>query len=201
MGPGICGTCGLKPRHNRGMKLSVVTGLKIDYRRDCYDCHFSKEAVSKKMSKTELSNSKHAARKHKKTYCENVDFRLAIECKGFAHWSQLELDHIDGNPRNNKPWNHQTLCSNCHSYKTHMDRIGDVRFAKLMAKQIEKNKAAIDSDRRAISLERFMEQPATKVSRKPSRRVQVSRLTKKPYYPTHSIGEPTGELVESLNSQ
>lgn len=30
---------------------------------------------------------------------------------------QLEVDHIDGNPRNNDPFNLQTLCATCHRLK------------------------------------------------------------------------------------
>jgi hypothetical protein len=31
---------------------------------------------------------------------------------------QLDLDHKDGDPSNNKPKNLQTICSNCHRLKT-----------------------------------------------------------------------------------
>lgn len=31
---------------------------------------------------------------------------------------QLDVDHIDNNPSNNKPSNLQTLCANCHRLKT-----------------------------------------------------------------------------------
>ena len=41
------------------------------------------------------------------------------EC-GFVpiHKSQLHLDHIDGDTKNNKKENFQTLCANCHQLKT-----------------------------------------------------------------------------------
>jgi 5-methylcytosine-specific restriction endonuclease McrA len=50
-------------------------------------------------------------RLHKKEKCE--------EC-GFVpqHKSQLDVDHIDGNKKNNNLSNLQTLCANCHRYKT-----------------------------------------------------------------------------------
>lgn len=35
---------------------------------------------------------------------------------------QLEVDHIDGNHKNNDPFNLQTLCANCHRLKTKLDR-------------------------------------------------------------------------------
>jgi 5-methylcytosine-specific restriction enzyme A len=33
-----------------------------------------------------------------------------------------EVDHIDGNPRNNLPENHRSLCKPCHSTKTGRER-------------------------------------------------------------------------------
>jgi 5-methylcytosine-specific restriction endonuclease McrA len=35
---------------------------------------------------------------------------------------QLDVDHIDGNPSNNKPENLQTLCKPCHIVKTRENR-------------------------------------------------------------------------------
>ena len=68
---------------------------------------------------TEYLNSKHPYRKHRKDYCENVDGRLGYECTAKIVWSgQLDVDHIDGNPTNLAEENLQTLCKNCHSYKT-----------------------------------------------------------------------------------
>ena len=45
------------------------------------------------------------------------------EC-GFVprHSCQLAVDHIDGDKANNTPENYQTLCHNCHAYKTHINR-------------------------------------------------------------------------------
>lgn len=47
----------------------------------------------------------------KKKECENCQF-VPI------HGVQLEIDHIDGNKRNNSLDNLQTLCCNCHRLKT-----------------------------------------------------------------------------------
>ena len=50
--------------------------------------------------------------RHKKNYCESCGF-VAL------HAVQLHVDHIDGNNDNNDPENYQTLCANCHAYKTY----------------------------------------------------------------------------------
>jgi len=37
------------------------------------------------------------------------------------HPCQLDVDHIDGNGENYSPDNIQTLCANCHRYKTFLN--------------------------------------------------------------------------------
>lgn len=48
------------------------------------------------------------------------------KCKicGFIalHPCQLDIDHIDGNHKNNELSNLQTLCSNCHRLKTFLNK-------------------------------------------------------------------------------
>ena len=80
-------------------------------------------------------NSFHPYLKYRKDYCENIDGRLGFVCtyeppselvkeemglekdfKGFLH-----TDHIDGNPTNNVEENMQTLCANCHTFKTYIN--------------------------------------------------------------------------------
>ena len=59
----------------------------------------------------------------KKEYCENRDGRYGYECNAHRPYpGVLELDHIDGDRCNNVPDNIQTLCKNCHSYKSHKNR-------------------------------------------------------------------------------
>ena len=56
---------------------------------------------------------------HKKKYCENIDERLGFKCVAdITDSCMLEMDHIDGERWNNVPENVQTLCRNCHAYKT-----------------------------------------------------------------------------------
>jgi 5-methylcytosine-specific restriction endonuclease McrA len=50
-------------------------------------------------------------RQHKKRYCEECDFQSIHSC-------QLDVDHIDGNHKNDEPSNLRTLCANCHRLKT-----------------------------------------------------------------------------------
>jgi hypothetical protein len=59
-------------------------------------------------------------KKHRKEYCENIDGRYGFVCTStiVAPLWQLEVDHIDGNHKNNQIVNLQTLCSCCHRYKT-----------------------------------------------------------------------------------
>ena len=61
---------------------------------------------------------------NRKNYCENIDGRLGFVCTTTIidpEW-QLDVDHIDGDPSNNDPENHQTLCKCCHPIKTRDER-------------------------------------------------------------------------------
>ena len=55
--------------------------------------------------------------KHRKDYCEFCGFKPVNMC-------QLDVDHIDGNHKNNKKDNLQTLCANCHRLKTYIQTWG-----------------------------------------------------------------------------
>lgn len=49
--------------------------------------------------------------KYKKDKCELCGFIP-------KYLGQLDVDHVDGNHKNNNPANLQTLCANCHRLKT-----------------------------------------------------------------------------------
>lgn len=57
---------------------------------------------------------------HRKDYCENVDGRLGFTCTSTIINPELQLDtdHINGDPSDNRPENLQTLCKCCHPIKT-----------------------------------------------------------------------------------
>lgn len=55
----------------------------------------------------------------KKSSCEECGFVAKVT-------AQLEIDHIDGNRKNNDKDNLITLCCNCHAYKSYVKQ--DIRF-------------------------------------------------------------------------
>lgn len=73
----------------------------------------------------EYRHSIHPYLGHRLSYCENKDSRLGYECVAHIPWpGVLQVDHIDGNPHNHDIDNLQTLCANCHTYKTHINKDG-----------------------------------------------------------------------------
>ena len=94
----ICNMCGIYPCKTNGYtKLGMVK-----YRKRCTSC--DKAKYEKKLS----------YKAHKKPQCGLCGFVAVDPC-------QLDVDHIDGNHKNNDPSNLQTLCANCHRLKSLQD--------------------------------------------------------------------------------
>lgn len=87
-------------------------------------------------SVTEYKNSQHPYRQYRKDHCENLDARLGFTCTStILIAAQLEVDHINGNPGDNRPENLQTLCSCCHKYKTIVNGDRDTPGRKTVEKK------------------------------------------------------------------
>lgn len=73
------------------------------YRKYCAGC------------RRKLNKNKFKYKLYKKDKCDFCGFIPIDQC-------QLDVDHIDGNHKNNNPDNLQTLCANCHRLKTELQR-------------------------------------------------------------------------------
>ncbi|MEK7112819.1 MAG: HNH endonuclease [Patescibacteria group bacterium] len=67
-----------------------------------------------RLSHPEKSYRKKPYQKYRKSNCEKCGFIPIQFC-------QLEVDHIDGNHKNNSIENLQTLCANCHRLKSFLN--------------------------------------------------------------------------------
>jgi len=76
------------------------------------------------ISRSDYSDLSHPYRKYKKKYCENRDGSvLGFKCRATIRIkSQLQLDHKNGDPTDNRPRNFQTLCACCHILKTYQNK-------------------------------------------------------------------------------
>ncbi len=106
------------------------------WRRWCQKCHTYRTASKYGLTRiveitaqragltvSEYNNQNHPYRKHRRDFCENRDGRLGYRCRyKIRHSAQLQVDHINGNPRDNSVANLQTLCANCHVFKTYANQ-------------------------------------------------------------------------------
>jgi len=90
-------------------------------RARCNRHHKLHQAAKRGMTAREWENSFHSYRRYRKAYCENRDGRLGFTCTSTIVWEgQLQVDHINGIHNDNRESNLQTLCANCHAYKTYV---------------------------------------------------------------------------------
>ena len=105
----LCVICKKNKQQSKGFKA----GKRI-YKNCCTSC-------SKKKYNIKVNNSKKKFQlEHKKSYCEYCKFIP-------VHLCQLDIDHIDGNHKNNALDNLQTLCANCHRLKTYLNKDWEIK--------------------------------------------------------------------------
>ena len=115
-------TTTLNPRYRKSKWVANEFG------GDGYVCgkhHMIKIALNNGFEKlNSFMVSKHPYKKYRKDFCENIDGRLGFKCTTTIidiEW-QLDTDHINGNPTDNREENLQTLCKCCHVIKTRDSR-------------------------------------------------------------------------------
>ena len=109
------------------MKKINSNGLKKAYKEGNHSCIFNDEHRKKstetrlKKAKEKLLSGEYTGSNHyvKKILTDLLKVESKCQKCGINEWFTqpipLELDHIDGNSRNNDPDNLRLLCPNCHS--------------------------------------------------------------------------------------
>jgi 5-methylcytosine-specific restriction endonuclease McrA len=108
----------------------------IVYRKTCQYHHYKKYNMSGWDYK-----------QYRKDYCENIDGRLGFYCTAtiVEPTLQLDVDHVDGNHKDNDRLNLHTLCKNCHAYKTVMFKEnGHKKFRQLLEEDAHKKEVLIE---------------------------------------------------------
>lgn len=106
---GICVICGKNPQRKKAGQEKYMAMC-----RTCNTKRYqTKAGKAKALARIDARNRPY--RIELKEKCERCNFIPAHVC-------QLDVDHIDGNHKNNDPTNLQTLCANCHRLKSWQER-------------------------------------------------------------------------------
>lgn len=109
---GLCSKCRVKYQRSVGKNKAG----KTRYASICSSCHEKLNPVNRKPRPHGPWNTT-PYQAHKKDKCGFCGFVPVNQC-------QLDVDHIDGNHKNNSVENLQTLCANCHRLKTFLHKEG-----------------------------------------------------------------------------
>jgi hypothetical protein len=105
-----------------GHDITPANAIQTKRRPLCHDHYFESLTKRRGITMIQFRNSWHPYRKYRKDYCENIDGRLGYKCTSTIVWEgQLQVDHINGKPTDNRPKNLQTLCACCHVYKSNIN--------------------------------------------------------------------------------
>ena len=137
------------------------------YRNICNSCHNKKtarrygmarisqmSAKRKGLTEADYRATSHPYLRYRKDYCENKDARLGFTCNtvlptaemleaagvdSLRSHSFLEVDHINGDPKDNRPENLQTLCKHCHVIKGIQNKDHTTKGRKTYKKEKEES--------------------------------------------------------------
>jgi hypothetical protein len=115
---GVCVICNKNPQKPKsGGKFKAI----------CTQCDKKVHGDYDKFKREQRERNKLPENRHKRKLCEKPYRRHVKDCCelcGFVpeDMCQLDVDHIDGNHKNNDITNLQTLCANCHRLKTKRNR-------------------------------------------------------------------------------
>jgi|SRR5690606_1117281 len=98
--------------------------LSIDFNKDFIrKCLHCQKEMSVTMRRHAKFCSHYCNKMSKKRPYNNLEKIKCEKCEFIPiHKCQLDIDHIDGNHKNNKRSNLQILCANCHRLKTHFQK-------------------------------------------------------------------------------
>lgn len=134
--PGVkikSGQGGVRPNSGRKSLGRSEEDFKYENRPLCLNCNKNKVAITssdgnlymRKYCNTCADNKYKKGHRYiidSKSVCSRCGFKPELDC-------QLDVDHIDGNHKNDERENLEILCANCHRVKTFMSKDSvNIRF-------------------------------------------------------------------------